>query len=48
MATGNFHRNQTWLVYAYYIGSSKLVVSAVNVVPWEIVDDLPDHQVPNW
>ena len=48
MATGNFHRNQTWLVYAYYIGSSKLVVSAVNVVPWEELDPLGDQKIPNW
>ena len=48
MATGNFHRNQTWLVYAYYIGSSKLVVSSVQVADWENVDDLPEHEVPNW
>lgn len=48
MAKGNFHRNQTWLVYAYYIGSSKLEVSAVHVEPWEDIDDLPDHKIPNW
>jgi hypothetical protein len=48
MATGNFHRNQTWLVYAYYIGSSKLEVNTVNVVDWEEVDPLPNHEVPNW
>ena len=48
MASGNFHRNQTWLVYAYYIGSSKLVVNSVQVVPWERVDDLPEHVIPNW
>ena len=48
MATGNFHRNQTWLVYAYYIGSSKLEVNTVNVVDWEKVDPLPNHEVPNW
>ena len=48
MATGNFHRNQTWLVYAYYIGSSKLEVNTVNVVDWENVPGLPDHEVPNW
>lgn len=48
MATGNFHRNQTWLVYAYYIGSSKLEVNTVNVVKWENVPGLPDHEVPNW
>lgn len=48
MATGNFHRNQTWLVYAYYIGSSKLEVNTVNVVDWEDVPGLPDHEVPNW
>ena len=48
MTTGNFHRNQTWIVYAYYIGSSKLVVNSVQVVDWEDTDPLPDHDVPNW
>ena len=48
MATGNFHRNQTWVVYAYYIGSSKLVVNTVNVVDWDEIDDLPEHDIPNW
>ena len=48
MATGNFRRNQTWIVYAYYIGSSKLDVNTVKVVDWEEDPDLPDHEVPNW
>ena len=49
MTTGNFHRNQTWIVYAYYIGSSKLVVNSVQVVDWEDTAPLPeDHKVPNW
>ena len=48
MATGNFHRNQTWVVYAYYIGSSKLVVNSVSVVDWEVIDDLTEHEIPNW
>jgi hypothetical protein len=48
MTTGNFHRNQTWIVYAYYIGSSKLVVNTVSVVDWEEIDDLPEHDIPNW
>jgi len=48
MATGNFHRNQTWIVYAYYLGSSKLVVNTVNVVDWEEVEGPSEHEVPNW
>ena len=48
MYSGNFRRNQTWIVYAYYMGSSKLEVNTVKVVDWEEVDPLPDHNVPNW
>ena len=48
MYSGNFRRNQTWIVYAYYMGSSKLEVNTVKVVDWEKVDPLPDHNVPNW
>jgi hypothetical protein len=48
MATGNFRRNQTWIVYAYYIGSSKLEVNTVQVIDWEKEDNLPDHEIPNW
>ena len=48
MATGNFHRNQTWIVYAYYIGSSKLVINTVNVVDWEEVEGPSEHEIPNW
>ena len=35
MAEGDFHRNQTWIVYAYYLGSSKLNVSTVQVTDWK-------------
>lgn len=48
MATGNFRRNQTWIVYAYYIGSSKLEINTVDVVDWENEGDMPDYEVPNW
>lgn len=48
MSSGNFRRNQTWVVYAYYMGSSKLEINTVKVVDWEDVDPLPDHEVPNW
>ncbi len=48
MTSGNFRRNQTWVVYAYYMGSSKLEINTVKVVDWEDVDPLPDHEVPNW
>lgn len=48
MASGNFRRNQTWIVYAYYIGSSKLEVNTVEVVDWENEGDQPDYEIPNW
>lgn len=48
MATGNFRRNQTWIVYAYYIGSSKLEINTVDVVDWENEGDQPDYEIPNW
>lgn len=48
MYTGNFRRNQTWIVYAYYMGSSKLEINTVKVVDWEDIDPLPDHIVPNF
>ena len=48
MSTGNFRRNQTWVVYAYYMGSSKLEINTVKVVDWEEVDPPFDHNVPNW
>lgn len=48
MSTGNFRRNQTWVVYAYYMGSSKLEINTVKVVDWEKVDPPFDHNVPNW
>ena len=48
MSTGNFRRNQTWVVYAYYMGSSKLEINTVKVVDWEKVDSPFDHNVPNW
>ena len=34
MVSGDFRRNQTWIVYAYYLGSSELQVSAVKVIDW--------------
>ena len=48
MSTGNFRRNQTWVVYAYYMGSSKLEINTVKVVDWEKVDPPLDYNVPNW
>ena len=48
MASDNFRRNQTWIVYAYYIGSSKLEVNTVKVVDWENEGDQPDYEIPNW
>ena len=48
MANGDFRRNQTWIVYAYYLGSSKLEVNTVKVVDWEDVPGTPDHDIHNW
>lgn len=48
MASGNFRRNQTWVVYAYYIGSSKLEINTVSVVDWVDGGEQPDYEIPNW
>lgn len=48
MVAGDFRRNQTWIVYAYYIGSSKLEVNTVNVVNWKEEDDMPEHDIHNF
>ena len=47
MLNGDFRRNQTWIVYAYYTGSSKLEVTAVKVTDWEDGGET-DHQIHNW
>ena len=48
MASGDFHRNQTWIVYAYYLGSSKLNVSTVEVTDWGDGGSLGNQGVYNW
>ena len=47
MVNGDFRRNQTWIVYAYYTGSSKLEVNAVKVTDWSKGSDW-DHWIHNW
>ena len=47
MLNGDFRRNQTWIVYAYYTGSSKLEVITVKVTDWEDGGTW-DHNVHNW
>ena len=47
MVSGDFRRNQTWIVYAYYTGSSKLEVSTVKVTDWEDGGET-DHDLHNW
>lgn len=47
MLNGDFRRNQTWIVYAYYSGSSKLEVSTVKVTEWENGGSW-NHGIYNW
>lgn len=47
MAEGDFHRNQTWIVYAYYLGSTKLNVRTVQVTDWENGES-GDQNIHNW
>lgn len=47
MLNGDFRRNQTWIVYAYYTGSSKLEVITVKVTDWEDGGTW-NHNVHNW
>ena len=47
MAEGDFHRNQTWIVYAYYLGSSRLNVSTVQVTDWKNGGS-GDQGIHNW
>ena len=43
---GDFTRNHTWIVYAYY-GSSTLEVFVVRMNAWT-VDETVNHEVYNW
>ena len=47
MVSGDFRRNQTWIVYAYFTGSSKLEVSTVKMTDWEDGGSW-DHEIFNW
>jgi hypothetical protein len=43
---GDFSRNHTWIVYAYYAGSGKLQVQTVYVKDWSTKEI--SHNVYNW
>ena len=43
---GDFLRNHSWIVYAYYEGLSGMQVVTVDVTPWEDIDS--NHTVYNW
>lgn len=47
MLNGDFRRNQTWIVYVYYSGSSKLDITSVKVTDWEDGGQV-DHSLHNW
>ena len=47
MVSGDFRRNQTWIVYAYYIGSLKLEVTSVQVTDWT-PGRAWEHEIYNW
>ena len=43
---GDFMRNHSWIVYAYYEGLSGMQIQLVDVTPWEEID--ATHEVYNW
>ena len=43
---GDFKRNHTWIVYAYYAGAGKLQVESLFVKEWSTKE--MNHQVYNW
>ena len=45
-AAGDFSRNHSWIVYAYYEGLSGMQVVTVDVTPW--VERNGNHTVYNW
>ena len=45
-ALGDFLRNHSWIVYAYYEGLSGMQVVTVDVTPW--VNKSDSHDVYNW
>ena len=44
---GEFLRNHTWIVYAYYLGGSFLELSSIYVKNWKTNDDL-NYEIYNW
>lgn len=44
--TGDFSRNHTWIVYAYYAGSGKLQVESLYVKDWSTKE--VNHDLYNW
>ncbi len=44
--TGDFSRNHTWIVYAYYAGNGNLHVQSLYVKDWSTKE--MNHQVYNW
>ena len=44
---GDFLRNHTWIVYAYYLGGSFLELSSIYVKDWRTKDDL-NYEIYNW
>ncbi len=44
---GDFRRNHTWIVYAYYLGGSFLELSSIYVKDWRTKDDL-NYEIYNW
>lgn len=43
---GDFSRNHTWIVYAYFLGGGELKVNVVNVKSWTAQDGT--HAIYNW
>jgi hypothetical protein len=43
---GDFSRNHTWIVYAYYAGSGNLQVQSLYVKDWSIKE--VNHDLYNW
>lgn len=44
---GDFRRNHTWIVYAYYVGGNYLQLSAIYVKDWNTTNT-KNHDVYNW
>ncbi len=43
---GDFRRNHTWIVYAYYAGSGRLQVQSLYVKEWQLREK--DYEFHNW